>query len=173
MTDQAAWIDDEQRVLARRAERLKQIPADDDGVAQTWIAEFPVGDRLCGLPLIQIRACVPCRMVTPVPTADASVIGILRFEGTIVTAVSLASMLGVRGWRVDPAVLLVVMLSPRALVAVDCEAIPRATTIPEAVVEAARSRAPGPILEIRTPDISLDYIESVDKIIRRRPESSG
>ena len=72
----------------------------------------------------------------------------LRFQGQVLAALSLASLLGGHGWRQDPAVLLVVDRGDGELCAVDCEAIPRPIRLPVGAVEAARPRAEGPILEV-------------------------
>jgi purine-binding chemotaxis protein CheW len=79
-----------------------------------------------------------------------------------VSVFSFASLLGVRGWRRDPEVLLVV--EPRAghLCALDAEQIPKASTLPLAVVEQARARAATPILEVTTPD--LRRVHLVDQL---------
>jgi purine-binding chemotaxis protein CheW len=87
-------------------------------------------------------------MVTPVPLSAPHVIGVLRFQGQVLAALSLASLLGGHGWRQDPAVLLVVERGDGELCAVDCEAIPRPLGLPVAAVEAARAQTDGPILEV-------------------------
>ncbi len=87
-------------------------------------------------------------MVTPVPLSPPHVIGILRFQGQIVTALSLASLLGGRGWREDPAVLLVVDPGFGRLVALDCERIPKPSGLPQAQVAEARARSSGATCEI-------------------------
>jgi purine-binding chemotaxis protein CheW len=87
-------------------------------------------------------------MVTPVPLSPPHVIGILRFQGQIVTALSLASLLGGRGWREDPAVLLVVDPGFGRLVALDCERIPKPSGLPHAQVAEARALSSGPTCEI-------------------------
>ncbi len=113
-------------LLVRRAQRIRQKAAEVD----------------------TLRAAVPLKMVTPVPLSPPHVIGILRFQGQIVTALSLASLLGGRGWREDPAVLLVVDPGFGRLVAVDCERIPKPSGLPHAQVAEARARSSGPTYEI-------------------------
>ncbi|MBS2021422.1 MAG: chemotaxis protein CheW, partial [Deltaproteobacteria bacterium] len=85
-----------------------------------------------------------------VPMSPPHVVGILRFQGQILTALSLSSLLGGRGWREDPAVLLVVDAGAR-LVALDCEQIPKPIGLPLALVEEARARARGPTVELLLP----------------------
>jgi chemotaxis signal transduction protein len=135
-------------LLVRRAERVRRKPAEAEDDNLLWVAEFPVGEETYALPLDKLRAAVPLRMVTPVPLSPPHVIGILRFQGQIVTALSLASLLGGRGWREDPAVLLVVDPGFGRLVALDCERIPKPTGLPHAQVEEARARSSGAICEI-------------------------
>ena len=135
-------------LLVRRAERIRQKPAEAEDENLLWVAEFPVGEETYALPLDTLRAAVPLKMVTPVPLSPPHVIGILRFQGQIVTALSLASLLGGRGWREDPAVLLVVDPGFGRLVAVDCERIPKPSGLPHAQVAEARARSSGPTYEI-------------------------
>jgi chemotaxis signal transduction protein len=135
-------------LLQKRAERIRRKPAEAEDENLLWVAEFPVGEETYALPLETLRAAVPLRMVTPVPLSPPHVIGILRFQGQIVAALSLASMLGGRGWREDPAVLLVVDPGFGRLVALDCERIPKPTGLPHAQVEEARARSTGAICEI-------------------------
>jgi purine-binding chemotaxis protein CheW len=78
-------------------------------------------------------------------------VGILRYQGRVITALSLASLLGVEGWRMDPAVLLVVEPVPGQLVGFDCEEIPKPCPLPLAAVDKARERSTGPIIDIFIP----------------------
>src|SRR3954468_7268056 len=128
-----------EQLLARRAERIRRKPVDGGDENLLWVAEFPVGEETYAVALDTLRAAVPLRMVTPVPLSPPHVIGILRFQGQIVTALSLASLLGGRGWREDPAVLLVVDPGFGRLVALDCERIPKPSGLPHALVEEARA----------------------------------
>src|SRR5574339_342144 len=113
-------------ILEKRAERLRLPPqvATESG-AEHHLAEFPVGDETFAIPLSAFRALVPLRRVTPVPLARPHIVGILRFQGQIVTALSMAAVLGIKGWRHDPSVLLVVDPGWGRLVAIDCEEVPR------------------------------------------------
>ncbi len=143
--------EDELRVLLeRRAERLRELEQTEANREEVvhWVAEFPLGEERYALPLDTLRAALPLRMVTPVPLSAPHVIGVLRFQGQVLAALSLASLLGGHGWRQDPAVLLVVERGDGELCAVDCEAIPRPLGLPVAAVEAARAQTDGPILEV-------------------------
>jgi hypothetical protein len=62
------------------------------------------------------------------------------FQGELIAALSLASLVGVRGWRSDPATLLVVEVGQGHLCAIDCESVPRPTTVPRRSFEAAQAR---------------------------------
>lgn len=134
--------EDLRALLERRTERLRAPPPRPDEVAVLWAGEFPVGEERYALPLDVLRAAVPLRTVTPVPLSPPHVVGILRFRGQILTALSLSSLLGGRGWREDPAVLLVVDAGSR-LVALDCEQVPKPIGLPLTVVEEARARSQG------------------------------
>jgi purine-binding chemotaxis protein CheW len=155
-------------LLVRRAERIRRKPpqADDDNLL--WVAEFPVGEETYAIPLDMLRAAVPLKMVTPVPLSPPHVIGILRFQGQIVTALSLASLLGGRGWREDPAVLLVVDPGFGRLVALDCERIPKPSGLPHAQVEEARARTSGAVCEITLPGTRQVILLDLPRLMDRR-----
>jgi purine-binding chemotaxis protein CheW len=80
------------------------------------------------------------------------VIGILRFQDQIILALSLASLLGNRACRRDPTMLLVVDTGRGQIVALDCEQVPRATSMPARILEQARQRQTDALGEIHTPD---------------------
>jgi chemotaxis signal transduction protein len=154
-------------LLVRRAERARQKPVGTDEENVLWVAEFPVGEEMYAISLDVLRAAVPLKMVTVVPLSPPHVIGILRFQGQIVTALSLASLLGGRGWREDPAVLLVVDPGFGHLVALDCERIPKPIGVPHALVEEARARSSGAICELTLPGMRqvnlLDLLRLMDR----------
>jgi chemotaxis signal transduction protein len=140
-----ALDDDAREVLARRVARLR-APAEIKEEPVDWVAEFPVGDDRYAIPLAALRSAVPLRRVTPVPLASPHVIGILRFSGQLLAALSMASLLGIKGWNQDPVVLLVVDSGGGRLVALDCEEIPRPVGLPVSAISEARSRgAPGAV----------------------------
>jgi len=154
-------------LLLRRAERARRKPVDADEDNVVWVAEFPIGEETYAIPLDVLRAAVPLKMVTPIPLSPPHVIGILRFQGQIVTALSLSSLLGGRGWREDPAVLLVVDPGFGHLVAVDCERIPKPTPVPQTVLEQGRARSTGPLCELTLPGMRqillLDLLRLMDR----------
>ncbi len=138
----------EREILARRAERLRAPVANAVEGPVEWFAEFPVGAERFAISVGTLRAVVPLRRVTPVPLSEPHVIGIVRFHSQIITALSIASLLGVRGWRQDPSVLLVVDPGWGRLLAVDCEDVPRPISIDKAVVEEARRGAAHSIADL-------------------------
>ncbi len=162
---------DQNEILERRAERARQRPAQDEESSIAWVAEFPIGEERYAIPLERLRAAVPLRMVTPVPLAPPQVVGVLRFQGQILTALSLASLLGGRGWREDPAVLLVVDPGFGRLVALDCEHIPRPLALPAARVEQAYSSSAGVIAELALPGMEqVNLLDLARLMDRRRPQ---
>jgi chemotaxis signal transduction protein len=166
-----AFTQEQLDLLERRAARLREKPKADSDEAVLWAAEFPVGDESYALPLEALRAAVPLRMVTPVPLSPPHVIGILRFQGQILTAMSLASLLGGRGWREDPAVLLVVNPGMGGrLFALDCERIPKPVQLPVSAVEAARARATGPLLEVALPGLKQVSLIDLRRLMDRRSQ---
>jgi purine-binding chemotaxis protein CheW len=155
-------------LLERRAARVRARPTDAEEESVLWVAEFPVGEDNYAIPLDLLRAAVPLRMVTPVPLSPPHVIGILRFQGQIVTALSLASLLGGRGWREDPAVLLVVDPGLGRLVAVDCERIPKPAGLPLKQVADARAKASGPIAEVTLPGLRQVHLLDLRELMEKR-----
>ena len=135
-------------VLEQRAERLRAPTTIIKDEPVEWVAEFPVGDERYAIPLAMLRAAVPLRRVTPVPLSRPHVVGILRYHGHILSALSLASLLGIKGWSQDPAVLLVVDPGHGRLVALDCEEIPRPIGLRLRAIEEARARAQTAALEV-------------------------
>lgn len=127
-------------VLLQRAERLAtpRAPGEDEA---TWVGEFRLSDARHALPLASLLAAVPLRRVAPVPLAPPQVLGVVRFEGQVLTVYSLASLLETRGWRQDPAVLLIVQVGDRR-VGLDCEQVPRPLSLPRQSLEAG-AHAPG------------------------------
>jgi purine-binding chemotaxis protein CheW len=120
----------EREVLKARRERLRAaVSAEEE--ALSWLAEFTLGGEPHAFELDRLRAAVPLRAVTPVPLAPPHVIGVLRFEGRPIAALSLGTLLGAeRGWAQDPSTLLVLDVGRGRLVAVDCEEVPRPTGVP-------------------------------------------
>ncbi len=153
--------DDELRqLLDRRADRVRARPQAEGDESLLWYAEFPLGDQRYALPLAQLRAAVPLRAVTPVPLSAPHVIGILRFQGQIISALSLSALLGGGGWHEDPAVLLVVDGGLGRLVALDCEQIPKPLGIPAHLIEAAMADGLRTLTPLQLP--GLPRLELID-----------
>jgi chemotaxis signal transduction protein len=133
MSDDAAWdgrTAEDALLLDLRAERLRALPAAQEAESPSWAAELPIGQETWALPLESLRGCVPLRLVTPLPLAPPHVLGVVRFQGEIVTAFSTAMLLRARGWGSDPCVLVVVKLPGDQTVALDCEQIPVQLEVP-------------------------------------------
>ena len=142
------------KLLLERAERVrrhKEEEAIEDG---GWIAEFSLGGQAFALPLEQVVSCIPLKGVTPVPLAKRGIMGILRHQGKVLRVLSLASLLGSRGWRRDPAVLLILKYGKEEL-AVDCEEIPRVGQLPMSTFQLAREMGAEGIVELTLPDGKL------------------
>ena len=142
--------DDVRRLLEARRERLEARLASKAEEATLMIAEFRIGEDQYAIPLADFRAAMPLKLVTPVPLSPPEVVGILRYQGQIISAFSLASLLGIRSWRVDPSVLLVVEPFAGKLIGLDCEEIPKPIAISLAAIEKARKSAAGPVAEVFT-----------------------
>ena len=160
MSDDAAWdarTAEDALLLDLRAQRLRALPAAQDAEAPSWAAEFPIGQETYGLPLETLRGCVPLRLVTPLPLAPPHVLGVVRFQGEIVTAFSMTMLLGARGWGSDPFVLVVVKLPGDQTVALDCEQIPIQVEVPRSEVE-RQSLPPG--------DVAVPVVVSGPRVIQ-------
>jgi chemotaxis signal transduction protein len=135
MSDTAAFDaaqEKAQKLLQARAARLRvrKVAAEEDGA---WVAEFSVGGEDYALPLDRLVACLPLKGVTPVPLSQRGLVGITRWEGKVVAVFSLALRLGLRGWRSDPNVLLL-LRTKDGFVGLDCEEIPRSSQLPFSVL---------------------------------------
>jgi chemotaxis signal transduction protein len=143
-----AALDQESRdLLLARAERIragKKEEALEDG---GWVAEFNFGGQAFALPLESLLSCIPLKGVTPVPLSKKGLIGIFRFQGRMIRVLSLASLLGSRGWRRDPSVLLILRTAQEDL-AVDCEEIPQVGQLSLAILQGAKDRSHEGIVDL-------------------------
>jgi len=172
---EAAPPDAEEALLRARADELArgavELEPEDEGLA---VAMFPMGEDTYAVPLEHLRAAVPLTAVTPVPHAPPHVIGIVRFRGQAVTALSFAAIFGVGGWRVDPAVLVVLEGPDRRLIAIDCEQIPRPAMLPLDAIAMGRSGGAGPVIELALPEVGrvmlLDDLDPLFGALGRRTD---
>jgi chemotaxis signal transduction protein len=158
------------KLLLARAERLRQKPeAEDEDFF--WVAEFPLGGEAYGLPLDCLVACQPLRLVTPVPLSSTYLAGIVRFQRRILSVLSLSSLLGSQGWRRDPSVLLILKLEAEKFVAVDCEEIPRAVSLPSAWVARARqTEGLQPVVKVERPGQSVLRLIEISNLLSVQTE---
>ncbi|GAO01166.1 chemotaxis protein CheW [Anaeromyxobacter sp. PSR-1] len=163
---------DVDEILARRAERARAAPAADRSEVALPVAEFGLGAERYAIPLASLRAVLPLRLVTPIPRAPAHVIGLLRFQGQLVTAHSLMALLGVKGWRQDCAVLLVLERDDGRRVAIDCEHVPRIDALPQRAVDQARARGAGPVHEVTAEGLRPVALLDVAALLARGAEAS-
>jgi len=141
MTRRIDSILDEDEILARRAARfaVKREARDvDDGLP---VAELVLADSRVAVPLADLRGVMALRDVRPVPMGPPHVIGLVRYEGALITAFSLAGLVGVRGWRRDPTVLLIITLDTNRVCAIDSETIPKPGVLQIEAVQRARDHA--------------------------------
>jgi purine-binding chemotaxis protein CheW len=158
----------DRETLRRRAELLRVSPPTETTEEEVWLAVFSVGNERYALPLSSLRAIVPLRLVTPVPLVPAHVLGVLRYEGEIVTALSLAALLGGRAWQTDCRFLLVVELAKGHVVALDCGEIPLAVMLPARLLAAGQTRDDGVAREVLTADRQLLRILDVRRLVRSK-----
>jgi purine-binding chemotaxis protein CheW len=154
-------------LLSLRAERLRALPAAGEAEAPFHAAEFPVGREVFALPLSALRGCLPLRLVSPLPLAPPHVLGVVRFQGEILTAFSLSMLLEGKGWATDPFVLVVVRLSSGQTVALDCEQIPVQVEIPAAEVERASGLHTGLAVPVALEGPRVINLIDVDRLTHR------
>jgi purine-binding chemotaxis protein CheW len=160
-------------ILEVRAERARAAADSGKAEATLPVAEFSLGKDRYAIPLAALRAVLPLKVVTPVPRSQGHVLGILRFQGQLLTAVSLVTLLGVRGWRQDCAVLLVVEREGGRRVAIDCEHVPRIDALPQRAVEKARARGGGPVHDVTTADLQTVGLIDVSALLARASEAGN
>lgn len=163
----------DEKLLDLRAERLRRAPVERaEDAFSTWVAEFKLGGSSWAIPLEVLRAAVSIRAVSSVPLAPTPIIGIVRYQGRLLCAYSLAALLGVKQWARDPSLILIVETGGR-LVAVDCEEAPRALALPTRAVDAAASRGDDARREViadgRAPVTLLD----LQRLIPRTGQGHG
>lgn len=159
-------------ILARRADRARAVPAADQAEVALPVAEFGLGAERYAIPLASLRAVLPLRLVTPVPRSPAHVIGVLRFQGQLVTALSLMALLGVKGWRQDCAVLLVLERDDGHRVAIDCEHVPRIEALSQRAVDQARARGAGAVHEVAAEGLRTVALLDVAALLARGAEAA-
>ncbi|WP_224364349.1 chemotaxis protein CheW [Hyalangium versicolor] len=152
--------------LEERAALLRRPPEQEVETQVVWVAEFPLGLERCILPLIQLRAVLPLKSMTPLPLAPPHTLGLLRFQGQVLSAHSLAALVGVKGWTRDPSVLIVVDGQEAGLIAFDCERIPESRALPLAAVEEARTRGMTVLLPGEAPLRLLDVPTLISEACR-------
>jgi purine-binding chemotaxis protein CheW len=156
---------------------LRAKPEIDDNDTLCWVAEFPLGRQDYALALSSLVGAVPLRSLTPVPLAPPELIGVVLFQGEILTAFSLSAFLGPTGWKQDPSVLLVVEIAhgnATRRIAVDCEQVPRALALPQQAVERARFADDRKALrEVTTADLRVLHLIDVDCLLAGRSRQGG
>ena len=148
-----------QRLATRLASKVDDEPTLD-------VALFRVGEGEFAIPLSELRAAMSLKLIAPVPLSAPQVVGIVRHRGRLVTTLSLASLVGVKGWRTDPTVLLLVEPAPGKLIGLDCEEIPKPGALPLRAIEKARDGRHGPILEIFTPGAATVHLLDVRALLQ-------
>jgi len=137
----------------RAAEARAPLPTDAEREERVlWVASFPVGDETYAIPCDDLRGLVPLARVTPVPLAPAHVIGVFRFEEAVIPVMSLATLVGARGWRRDTTLLLLASVAGKRVVAFDVEEAPVAVPVPLRSVEDARKEG----------DLAVIHVEATD-----------
>jgi chemotaxis signal transduction protein len=145
-----------------------RLPSAEAEGSLFWVAEFTLGGERYALPLAALRAAFPLKTLTPVPLAPPHVIGVLRHQGQILAALSLASLLGDLSWSRDPNMLLVVDPGWGELTVVDCGQIPTASALPLALVREAQARSEAAVVDLNTPDHRRLHLIDLTRLLNRR-----
>lgn len=154
-------------LLQARAQRLKArlaLKADEPTLV---VAQFRIGESTFAIPLSELRAAMPLRLITPVPLSAPQVVGVLRHQGRVITVLSLASLVGVKGWRSDPTVLLLVEPTPGKLIGLDCEEVPKPGTLLIRAIEKARAGQNDAVVEIFMSGAPTVHLLDVGALLRR------
>jgi len=152
-------------VLRARADRLRATPDEDASDSTYWVAAFGLGDERFSVSLPEMLAVLPLTAVTPVPLAPNAVLGMLRFQGALIPALSLASMLVGRAVRRDPVALVIVSSTSGRVVALDCEQIPGVIGIDPSRVAIARDGVSEPFVELTAEDGEPINLLDVDVLL--------
>ncbi len=161
-----------ERLLALRAERLRHAPAPE--IEQRWLAQFPMAGGSFAVPLDALRGALPLRLVRAVPGCASYIIGLVVFQGELLTALSLASLVGINGWSQDPSTVLVLESRDGALYATDCEVIPRAIAVECEVYERAMSEVEVTgLAEVLLPDGSPTRLIDLSRLVERAKGLDG
>jgi chemotaxis signal transduction protein len=147
----SALSSDLRQLLLRRSERISRHQREADGEEDVmWVASFTIGDQEYAIALSKLRAALPLRAVTAVPHSSRVVVGVLQFQGEVISALSTAALLE-SGWSVDPTVLLVVEVGADHIVALDCAQVPVATGLPLSAYREAVAASPGALAIVPVP----------------------
>src|SRR5262249_2523706 len=151
-----------------RRERLRQPLPSEEEKQEIQVAEFSVGRDRHAIRLDQLRGALPLSLVTPVPLAPTEVVGIVSFRGELLTVYSFAALLGIRGWRTDPSVLLIIETDSGGRLAVDCEEAPRPNAIAQSRIRRQRDLESQPIADVLAIDgRPIRFITDIAAVISR------
>jgi chemotaxis signal transduction protein len=145
-----------------------RLPSSENEGSLFWIAEFTLAGERYALPLTTLREAFPLRAITPVPLAPPHVIGVLRHQGQILVALSLAGLLGDLTWPEGPSMLLVVDPGWGELAVVDCGQVPTASALPLAHVREAQAQSEAAVVDVTTPDRRRIHLIDLSRLLNRR-----
>lgn len=172
MSDERELVWNENQILERRAARfaIRRLERDvDEGLP---VAELVLADSRLAVPLSDLRGVMALRDVRPIPMGPPHVIGLVRYEGALVTAFSLAGLVGVRGWRRDPTVLLAISIEGTRVCAIDSETIPKPAVLASDAIQRARDNASDPArADVLRPDGSIVTLLDVGALVARAAPS--
>jgi purine-binding chemotaxis protein CheW len=112
-----------QAVLGVRAQRASLVTSRTDE-EPTWVAQVQVGTGAFAIPLTMLLGVVPSGGLVPVPLSPPHVLGLVRFRGELIAALSSAWLAGLPEQRRDRTALLVTETFSGRRFAMDCERVP-------------------------------------------------
>lgn len=120
---------------------------------------FPLGGESYALPLAQVREVVPAPLLTVLPTAPSSILGLVNLRGDVLPVLSAGVLLG-SPFRVEPRYVMVVDAAGRP-VGLAISGLPR-------IVELAFEPGGGP--DVHTVDGEPVVMTDADALVRRPAE---
>jgi CheY-like chemotaxis protein/chemotaxis signal transduction protein len=130
------------KLLDMRAQRAAKAGRLDE--EPTWIARVEAGGVAFGIPLTSLLGVVPVSGLVPVPLSPPHVLGVVRFRGEVLAALSAAWLAGASGARAHQEAFLVAQSPSGRRFALDCERVPE----PMLLREAAQGAAPLQVLDL-------------------------
>jgi purine-binding chemotaxis protein CheW len=124
-------------LLDMRAQRAAQSVGRLDEEPR-WIARVEAGGLCFGIPLTSLLGVVPASGLVPVPLSPPHVLGVVRFRGEVLAALSAAWLAGGGASATEQKAFLVAQSPSGRRFALDCQRVPEPMLLREATQGASR-----------------------------------